>query len=298
MKKDHYLEVTGYIAVVQTVFDDFRSYGREVPEAAAAALQAAVTWLEGNDMDEAALQAAVDLSFEEGVPLAKREKDRALAWARTAAGNLAWLAKKDRGWQNAGQTVMDAAENALSSLGIPGVKDRDPLEVLRLAAMLNAKPPVKKPPKKNVKVLSTNLSAFIGAKANRSLAMLKPVFDLDRRGNEDELCSLLKLHNFPIHKTVLEFDKRYGGLIVADSPGEEGYDWIFGAFAVLKSKAHLDPHGEQAWLVPVAYSPNDYIFYLDQYGVAWMDDTVGDAGTERFAEDADSMMAKIFSKEI
>lgn len=297
MKKDHYLEVAGYISVVRAVFEDFESYGRKIPEAATAALLAAETWLEGKEIDASALQAAADLSFEEGVPYAKREKDRALNWARTAAGNLAWLAKKDRGWQYGGQTVMDAAENALSSLGIPGVKDRGPLEILRVAAMKNAKPPVNKPTKRNVKVLSTNLSAFIGAKANKSLAMLKPVFDLDRRGNEDELCSLLKLHNFPIHKTVLEFDKRYGGLIVADSPGEEGYDWIFGACAVLKSKAHLDPHGEQAWLVPVAYSPNDYIFYLDQNGVAWMDDTVGDAGTERFAEDADAMMAKIFSKE-
>lgn len=294
MKKDHRPEVAGYTAVVQTVFADLERYGCKVPPDALAALNTVNSWLDGNEIDAAALQSAANLSFQDGVSLAEREKDRAMSWARTAAGNLAWLAKKDRGWQNAGTTIMDAAVYTLSSLNIAGVKDGDQLEAVRMAAMATAKPDKAAAPKKAAKKISTDLSAFIGVAANKYLAKLKPVFDLATRGSEADLRTLLAQHEYFAHDAVLIFETRYGGLVAADQAGEEGNDWIFGAYACLKSKAHRNPRGKDAKWVPVAYSPNDYIFFLDEDGVAWSVDTIGDSSPERFADDADAMMGRIF----
>ncbi len=99
-----------------------------------------------------------------------------MSWARTAAGNLAWLAKKDRGWQNAGTTIMDAAVYTLSSLNIASVKDGDQLEAVRMAAMARAKPDKAAAPKKAAKKISTDLSVFIGVAANKYLAKIKTRF--------------------------------------------------------------------------------------------------------------------------
>jgi hypothetical protein len=295
MKKDHYLEVVGYMAVVRAAFAEFVALGRVVPADALSALAAVESWLAGDDIDAEALQAAANLSHEDGVRFEKREKDRSLTWARGAAGNLAWLAKKDRGWQNGGTSVMDAAVYTLSSLGTNGVKEREQFETIRVAAMANAGKNKRPPAKKMPKPLSTNLTEFIGAAANKRLAKLKPSFDMKQRGSDEKLQALLRERGYPVHGAVLDFDRRYGGLLAADAPGEEGYDWLFGAHACLSSSAHSDPRGDDASWVPVAYAPNDYIFYLDGNGVAWIVDTVGDGPTEKFADDADKMMVRIFT---
>jgi len=44
--------------------------------------------------------------------------------------------------------------------------------------------------------------------------------------------------------------------------------------------------------VPVAYSPNDNIFYLDGDGVAWAEDTI-EGELERVADDGDQMLSGI-----
>ncbi len=296
MKKDHTIEIAGYTSIVQTVFHDIEGFGRSIPEQALAALALVNDWLQGKEIDAEALQAAANLSFEEGVPLAQREKDRALSWARSAAGNLAWLAKKDRGWQKAGQSVMDAAVYALDSLGASGIKSRRELETLFETAMKTVQPAAKKPVNKTAKSPSTNFESFIGAEANKRLAKLKPLFDLAGRGSEDSLRALLSEYKFPLHDAVLAFDARYGGLVAADAPGAEGEDWIFGAYACLKSKAHADPRGEKPDWVPVAYSPNDYILFMDERGSTWLVDTVGDEKPEKFGENADEIIQRFSNK--
>jgi len=297
MKKDHRSEVFAWAAVVRTAFDDFETRGRALPDPALAALDLVEAWLTGKEIDVAQLQSAADLSHEEGVAYVKREKDRALNWIRTAAGNLAWYAKKDRGWQNADASILDAAVNAISSLGGDGNEEYKKFTAIHEKALANVPAAAASTKKKLPKVnpLSTNLSAFIGAAANKSLAKLKPVFDLEGRGSEAELREILTKNGYPIHAAVIAYDARYGGLVTADSPGEEGYDWLFGAYACLKSDAHSDPRGEKKDWVPVAYSPNDDIFFLDENGVAWVLDTI-EGGVNRFADDADSMMAKIFTR--
>lgn len=289
MKRDHRREVAGHAAVVRTALTDLESHGRTVPPAAWAALAAVDDWLGGNDVPGEVLQAAADLSFQTGVPLAGRESDRALSWARTAAGNLAWFAKKDRGWQTGGTAILDAAVYALSSLGIPGVKDHGPLEAMyaeaHAAAPRSKGKATKRPP-------TVDLSAFIGVAANKRLQRLTPVFVPEGRDSPEALRALLHERGYTPHDAVFAFDARYGGLVAADSPGEAGRDWTFGAWACLQSGAHVNPRGALATWIPVAYSPNDYVVFLDEHGVSWMTDTVGDDPTERFADDPDAMMAR------
>jgi hypothetical protein len=309
MKKDHRIEVAALAAVVRAVFVDLAALGRTPPAQAMAALELVDRWLAGSssltaggaDIDVAALQAAADLSHQDGVPYAQREKDRSLNWARTAAGNLAWMAKKDRGWEK--PSVMDAAFYALSSLGIAGTKDDVQLEAIRKAALKNAPDfaeassgkPKSKPVKAGPKLKRVDLSKFIGAAAQKRLAKRKPMFDAAQRGDEAALRALLSKRGYVAHDAVLAFDARYGGLVAADSPGEEGFDWLFGAFACLKSNAHADPRGKAGW-VPVAYSPNDCIFYLDEKGAAWVIDTIGDTKPSRYASDGDAMLKRIFTE--
>lgn len=296
MKNDHYAKVFSLAAVVRRVVEDVAAH-RTVPREARAALAAVDAWLGGKPVDAAALQAAADLSFQEGVPFARREKDRALGWLRTAAGNLAWLAKKDRGWQNGGQPLMDAAFYALSSLGIPGLPDDKALEALRAAALAKAPASTVAEKKAPPKAKPVDLSAHIGAAANKRLKKRSPVFDPAARGGEPQLRALLAEKKYAIHDAVLAYDARYGGLVAADAPGEEGQDWIFGAYACLRSDAHKDPRGGKADRVPIAYSPNDVIYFIDGKGVVWAIDTIEDERDARFADDADAMMTRIFTED-
>lgn len=295
MKKDHHHETFALAAVVRAVFADYEALGYKVPKHAAEALASVDSWLQNGDLSPKALQAAADLSREEGVKFEQREKDRSLAWARDAAGNLAWFAKKDRGWEKAGQSVMDAALYTLSSLNLSGTKDDKALQViykaaLKEAAKLPAKTAAKPAKEKNP---AADFTALIGAAAMKRLAKRKPVFETKSRGDKTKLAALLKKAGYPNHACVNAFDTTYGGLVVADSAGEEGYDWLFGAYACLNSNAHKNPRGDKTSWVPVAYSPNDGIFYMDEKGAVWAIDTIAETKATRYAASGDAMMKRL-----
>lgn len=298
MKPDHRHETFALAAVVRTAFADYTALGHKVPEHASQALALVESWLNGGKITAKAMQAAADLSHEEGVRFEKREKDRSHAWARGAAGNLAWFAKKDRGWEKAGQSVLDAAFYTLSSLNIPGTKDDKALQVIYKAALkeagkLPAKPAANAAKNKNP---PADFTALIGAAAMKRLAKRKPVFETKSRGDKTKLTALLKKRGYPPHACVSTFDAAYGGLVVADSPGEEGYDWLFGAYACLKSGAHKDPRGDKPSWVPVAYSPNDGIFYMDEKGAVWAIDTIAEIRATRYAVSGDAMMKRLLTE--
>jgi hypothetical protein len=292
VKKDHRAEVFALSTVLRAVVEDFAAQAKNVPEDACAALAAVDAWLQGGTLDAVALQTAADRSFQTGIPRAQREPDRALGWLRTAAGNLAWLAKKDRGWQTGSQAVLDAASYALSSLGSTGIRGQAALEALHAHALANA--PASKRQSKKDKPLRVDLSAQIGQAANRRLARRHPLFDPKRRGDEAQLRALLAEKKYAVHQAVLAYDARYGGLVAANAPDEEGHDWIFGAYACLRSDAHVDPRGDQPSWVPVAYSPNDEIYFIDDQGAVWVIDTVAADRAIRFADHADGMMRRVF----
>lgn len=285
--------MTALAAVVHALIVDFESYGKKIPPEARDAVALVDDWIAGKNVSTVKLQKVANLSHEDGVRFADREKDRATRWLRTAAGNLAWMAKADRGWQTADQSILDAATNTLGSLGIDGnaadMKFKDIYKKALAAAPASLPEEKSKKPGKNSKV---DFSKFIGVAAMKKLAKCNPVLDAKLRKGEEDLKSLLTKKKYSAHKAVLAFDARYGGLIAADGEGEDGNDWLFGAYACLKSKAHKDPRGKEDW-VPVAYSPNDIIFYMDAKGVVWADDTI-DGSKGKYAKNGDEMVGKIF----
>lgn len=298
-KAGHREQIGGLAAVVRATFADLEGHGRAPSPDAIAALELVEQWIADGLIDSDTLQAAAHRSHQEGVKFVDREKDRALSWARTAAGNLAWMAKKDRGWQEAERSTMDAAVYALDSLNTPSVKDRKALEAIQKAAQKKVgaapAPPAASRPKKP-KPRSTNLAAFLGAKANARLARRHPVFEAKQRGDDDRLRTVLAARGYPAHAALFTFEARYGGLVFADGPGEEGDDWMVGAYACLSSDAHKEPRGGRASLVPVAYSPNDLIFYLDADGSAWAEDSIEDPAAAPYAPDGDAMMKRILTE--
>lgn len=295
--------------VVRTVFSDVEARGLRVADDARAALALVDHWIAGEPVDGAALGAAASRAHQDGVPLANREKDRALSWANTAAGNLAYAAQKGRASKESERATMDAAEYALSSLGGQDAKDRKALERIRAAAARAAEKGAAAP-KKTAKAtkatkastptearparLGDELDGAIGVVAAARLRTRKATLRAAERVGDTALRKYLASREYPAHASVLAFDARYGGLHV---PDEEDTEWTIGAYACLSSDAHTAPRGApglrgDAALVPVIYSPNDVVYFLDGHGTAWAHDTI-EGGFDRFAEDADRLVARV-----
>ena len=296
---DHAAEVAALATVVRVTFDDLVALGRPLPPAALAALQLVEAWVAGEPISIAALDAAKDAAHENGVPYAKRTKDSTASWAGSTAGNLAVLAKKERGWQGVPESVLNAAACTLEALRVDGVKRRAALDAIYREALARVprRAPGKAKPKAKAKARSTSFAKQLGAAANRRLAARRPCFDEAQRGTDDQLRELLLQRGYAVPAAVLAFDARYGGLRAADDASDEAQDWLFGAYACLRSDAHRDPRGDQASWVPVAYSPSDCIFFLDEAGVAWALDTIADTRCTRYADDGDAMMKRIFTED-
>jgi hypothetical protein len=306
--KNHAAGVTALAEVVRTLFADLEERGKSPSANARAALALVDRWLAGEPVTAEELEAAAVLAHEDKLKFEEREKDRALKWANGAAGNLAYAAKRGKSSKEGDRATMDAAEYALSSLRMEGVRDRAALEAIRAAAYERAdkatKPPVDPPKSTKPKPirLKDELAPFIGDVANARLVKLKAVVHPDERVDDTKLRAFLKERDYPAHASVLEFDRRYGGLVVPDEPGEEGTDWTYGAYACLASGAHKAPRGApglrgDAALVPVIYSPNDVIYFLDGHGAAWCEDTI-EGGLEPYAADADRMVARVLLYQI
>lgn len=289
----HPTDVASLAAVVRSVVDELATRGRPVRTPVREGLELLERWLTGEPVDAEALQRAQGVAHENEVPLAQRESDRAVSWANTAVGNLLWMAQKMRGWKGADLGIMHAAEYALSSLGVPGVRDRAALDALRAEAAAHHVQRAKAPRAQKPRRAGTTLVPFIGRVASARLRALHAVFDPKARASEAELRALLETRRYPVHAAVLAFDARYGGLVVADAPGEEGHDWCFGAHACLAGGGHDAPRGGRDDLVPVVYSPNDVVYFLDASGAAWGQDTIEDTHAVPFAKDGDELVMRI-----
>lgn len=321
--KNHPAGVAALAEVVRTTFSDLAQHGKVVSDDARAALALVDRWLAGEEVSADAFEAAALRAHQEGLPFAQREKDRVLKWANGAAANLAYTARKGRGWQDGPKSTMDAAHYALSSLRVEGTRNAAALEAIRAAAFERAEAAERAKPgmagtktkaKTGTRTLGADsaptepvpvadeLVSVIGEVANAWLARVAPVFDPKHRVGDTALRKFLKARKYPAHAAVLAFDQRYGGLVAADEPGEVGLDWLFGAHACLASEAHVEPRGAvglrgNAALVPVIYSPNDVIFYLDGHGAGWCEDTI-EGGLERVTEDGDRLVSRLLLHQV
>jgi hypothetical protein len=85
-------------------------------------------------------------------------------------------------------------------------------------------------------------------------------------------------------------------VLIGDGPDEDPHaddeDYWLGAYACLTEGGHENPRGEEALgLVPVMYSPNDIIWYLDASGTAWVEDTIEGPGPVPCARSGEKMIA-------
>jgi hypothetical protein len=138
-------------------------------------------------------------------------------------------------------------------------------------------------------------------KAGRFLAACQVEFDASLTASDDELTAALEANDYPVHDAVRAFEADFGGLIV---PVEDSETWrddgmyvLIGAFSCVTSEAHVHPVGGptqgELQLVPVAYTDNDCILFLDREGRAYSQDTIGDVDAQLVAENGRAAIAKM-----
>lgn len=115
------------------------------------------------------------------------------------------------------------------------------------------------------------------------------------RASAEALAEALRERGYPVHPAVLAFEARWGGVLIGDGPAEDPHaneeDYWLGAFACIVHGGHSNPRGDRDDLVPVMYSPNDNIWYLDANGTAWGEDTIEGPGPIACARSAETMLA-------
>lgn len=118
-----------------------------------------------------------------------------------------------------------------------------------------------------------------------------------RRGSKAQLLESCRAHGYAMHPSVAAFEAAFGGLVIPDSPKQKkhGPVWLFGGHACLVSQAHEAPRGgsKTRGLVPVAYSPNDVVYFLDKQGRAYAQDTIEDSEAKPFADNGTALISRI-----
>lgn len=286
---DHAREIAALAEVVRTAFGQLAAHGKTPSVPARAALEACDRWLAGEAVSTQALLACATAAWDHqrAVPLAAR--DPVITWSDTATGNLASLARKERGWQDGRRTILDAAAYAVSSLGVAAVWTRARFAALHARTYAKATAKVPAPAKAYEATRITARSAIakaLGVTAAGRLVKRRGEVRSDLRGDPAALAALLDARGFPSHACVLAFDARFGGLVFADEPGDASGDWYIGAFACLTLDTARSADGA---LVPVAFGPSDMVCYLDPEGVAWAEDEI-EGERVRFADDGAAML--------
>ncbi|HWA35762.1 MAG TPA: leucine-rich repeat domain-containing protein [Cyclobacteriaceae bacterium] len=126
--------------------------------------------------------------------------------------------------------------------------------------------------------------------------------DSSLRASRAQVVKTCKENGYPAHRAVIAFEDAFGGLTMPDEPGKKKNQpyWLFGTNACLSSGAHVRPTGgsKSRKLVPVAYSPNDIIYFLDERGNGYAEDTVEDTKATLYAETGKSLVCRIILDDV
>jgi hypothetical protein len=132
------------------------------------------------------------------------------------------------------------------------------------------------------------------------LAMLKHrggTIDAGLRATRARLIKTCGEHSYTPHASVISFDAAFGGLVIPEAHKMKRGEpcWLFGTHACLTTGGHTVPRGgsKARKLVPVVYSPNDIIYYLDEQGQAYAQDTIADLSASFYADDGTSLVCRI-----
>ncbi len=114
---------------------------------------------------------------------------------------------------------------------------------------------------------------------------------------------LLARKKYPAHASVLAFEATFGGLVIPEDGGNDDEDWfengestLVGAYACLRSDGHDHPTGGRDDLVPIAYTPNDGIVFLDKAGAAYYEDTIEDLVAVRWKRTGAAAVAELLKR--
>jgi hypothetical protein len=127
--------------------------------------------------------------------------------------------------------------------------------------------------------------------------------DTKLRASRVSLLKVCEEHSYKTHASVIAFEAAFGGLLIPDEGNKLKKNepcWLFGTHACLTSGAHVNPRGgsKTRKLVPVVYSPNDIIYYLDEKGRGYAEDTIENPTAVLFADNATSLVCRIIFNEI
>ena len=132
------------------------------------------------------------------------------------------------------------------------------------------------------------------------LSLLKKrgaVVDAGLRATRARLIKICEEHDYKPHASVIAFESAFGGLLIPDEGKLKKNEpcWLFGAHACLASDSHVAPRGgsKARKLVPLVYSPNDIIYYLDEQGLGYAEDTIEDISASLFSENGVSLVCRI-----
>jgi hypothetical protein len=135
------------------------------------------------------------------------------------------------------------------------------------------------------------------AVVNTMLKKRGAVIDAKLRATQEQLTKTCSEQEYQPHAAVISFEAAFGGLLIPDGSEMEQDEpcWIFGTHACLTTGGHTSPRGgiEGHKLVPVVYSPNDIIYYLDEQGRGYAEDTIEDVSASPYAEDGTSLVCRI-----
>lgn len=287
--------VLAHLEVVRTAARLLSDHG--VPPIAAVDAASALVerWAEEGGVDDRELAAAAEAAWADGAAFRTSgdPRLRARMWLGTAAGNVAFLARRARGWKDAPRTILDAAAAALSSLRVDGLPGRAELEALAARALADAPPaPARKRIAAAPKLGKVGPTPELGALASAALARRKPVRDPRRTADRAVLTALLVERGLPISEAALAFEARFGGVRFAEVEGEEGdRDVVLGPWALLEGDAATP--GRDRGLVPIALTAGDLWYLLDADGAAWVHDTIEQPEPVPFASSAPVALARI-----
>jgi len=299
-RANHASLVSGLCAVVHFALERCRDHGVPVPDELTQALAVVDHWLSGGAVTADALGRARDTAYSAGERASKtasaigassewqtRGGERLLLMRAsslsTAVGNLCHKALKTREWQTLA-SVMDPVSHSLPEEK-PAV-----FEVIRMRGEASPGAPLKpaqvKRRKVDVDALAVHLGGLLAARLRKLAVHRDTTPDLAGLG------ALLAEKEYAESAAVATFEERYGGLDVV----EDDDVWLIGAAACCLSTAHTHPSGRLNALVPVVYSPNDIIWFLDGDGGVWVQDVIEDPQPVRWADNADRMMAKLVAR--
>lgn len=240
-----------------------------------------------------------------------RDADRSYMWGVGAIGTLARMAATGEDY---GELVVTHTSYAVDSLG--KLTTTKPSEVAGwYAEALTEVGELSDAPAKvrarAAKVVAAETAALaraakaLGARGAKLLASRGVHFAPKQAATAATLTALLRKRGYPVHRAVLAFEAAFGGLLAPELDTDIGdlTDWlasgpwhIIGPYACIKASGHDGPDGGLPGLVPVVYTVNDGILFLDGKGRPYYQDTIEDAKAKAAGRDGASALARLLTR--